>query len=117
MPNAVVATLDTLGDIVFHVGVGNLVLVRGNRLRVVGNRFIVDTLRHQNGYVYGIDTPHRVMFHVMPKQKLLQMEKGGKLTYEEKVEYYKTVNHKLYSQVNSDLMKEVITTFNGTFGE
>ncbi len=49
--------------------------------------------------------------------KLLQMEKGDKLTYEEKAEYYKTVNHKLYSQVNHDLMKEVIKTFNGTFGE
>ena len=61
-------------------------------------------------------TPRPILQVQSPKSGLT-WEKGGKLTYEEKVEYYKTVNHKLYSQVNSDLMKEVITTFNGTFGE
>ena len=46
--------------------------------------------------------------------KLMQIEKGEKLSREEKAEYYKTVNHKLYSAVNTDLMKQVIDMFDGT---
>ncbi|MBQ8394283.1 MAG: alpha/beta fold hydrolase [Clostridia bacterium] len=49
--------------------------------------------------------------------KLKQMEKGEKLSHEEKVEYYKTVDHTLYSAVNQDLMKQVIDMFDGTFHE
>ena len=46
--------------------------------------------------------------------KLMQIEKGEKLSRDEKAEYYKTVNHKLYSAVNTDLMKQVIDMFDGT---
>ena len=46
--------------------------------------------------------------------KLLKMKKGGKLSYEEKVEFYKTVDHRLYSAVNEDLLKQVITMFEKT---
>ncbi|MBR1975281.1 MAG: alpha/beta fold hydrolase [Clostridia bacterium] len=45
--------------------------------------------------------------------KLLEMEKGSALSYEEKVEFYKTVDHKLYSAVNEELMDQIIKMFDG----
>ena len=46
--------------------------------------------------------------------KLLEIEKGDKLTREEKVEFYKTVDHRLYSEVNVELFDLFIETFNKT---
>lgn len=46
--------------------------------------------------------------------KLLEMKKNEKLTEEEKIEYYKTINHKLYSEVNKELMDKIISMFNKT---
>ncbi len=43
--------------------------------------------------------------------KLLAMNKGSKLTHAEKAEYINTVNHKLYSSVNEELMAKIIETF------
>ncbi|MBE5754438.1 MAG: alpha/beta fold hydrolase [Clostridiales bacterium] len=43
--------------------------------------------------------------------KLLEMNKGTKLTTAEKAEYNATVNHKLYSSVNEELMVKIIDTF------
>ena len=43
--------------------------------------------------------------------KLLEMNKGSKLTTAEKAEYIATVNHKLYSSVNEELMCKIIDTF------
>lgn len=48
---------------------------------------------------------------VKSKLKLLEIEKGDKLTYEEKVDFYKTVDHNLYSQVNKELFDLIIKTF------
>ena len=49
--------------------------------------------------------------------RLLAIEKGGKLTRAEKVEFFKTVNHKLYSAVNEELLSKVVETFTGTLDE
>ena len=43
--------------------------------------------------------------------KLLAWQKGEELTYEEKVAFYKTVDHRLYSDVNSELMSLIFETF------
>ena len=49
--------------------------------------------------------------------KLLQIEKGDELTTQEKADFYQTVDHKLYSAVNEELMNKIIKTFDGTFCE
>ncbi len=46
--------------------------------------------------------------------KLLEIQKGSELTKEEKAEYYKTVDHELYSEVNYDLMEQIVALFDGT---
>lgn len=46
--------------------------------------------------------------------KLLEMKKDDKLSDEEKKEYYKTINHRLYSEVNKELMERIIMMFNRT---
>ena len=46
--------------------------------------------------------------------KLLEMKKKESLTDDEKREYYKSVNHSLYNEVNEDLMKEVIKLYEST---
>jgi len=43
--------------------------------------------------------------------KLLEIQKGDKLTDSEKAEYFKNVNHELYSAVNLPLMERVVDTF------
>ncbi len=43
---------------------------------------------------------------------LMEIQKGKPLTNKEKAEYYKTVDHKLYSEVNDELMKSIIDLFN-----
>ncbi len=43
--------------------------------------------------------------------KALEKNKGEALTYEEKAEFYKTVNHRLYSDVNPELIKLIFETF------
>ena len=44
--------------------------------------------------------------------KLLEIKKGSKLSYEEKQMFYKNVDHYKYSEVNEELMKLIIDTFN-----
>ncbi len=44
--------------------------------------------------------------------KLKAMQKGKPLTDEEKAEYYKTVDHELYSEVNEELMERIVDLFN-----
>ena len=48
---------------------------------------------------------------VESRLKKLQLEKGDKLTTEEKREFYKSVDHALYSEVNEELMEEIIDLF------
>ena len=48
---------------------------------------------------------------VASELKLLKMQKGSDLTDDEKREFYKTVNHNLYSQVNYPLMEQIVETF------
>lgn len=43
--------------------------------------------------------------------KALQAQKGEKLTDAEKAEFYKGVDHRLYSQVNEDLVRLIFETF------
>ena len=43
--------------------------------------------------------------------KLLKIQKGDSLTDEEKKEYYKTIDHYRYSEVNKDLMNQIIDLF------
>lgn len=49
---------------------------------------------------------------VSSELKLAEMKKGSKLTKEEISEFYKTVDHARYSEVNKDLMDLIIKTFN-----
>jgi len=44
--------------------------------------------------------------------KRLKFLKGADLTKEEKADYIKTVNHKLYSAVNEELMQKILEMFN-----
>ena len=46
--------------------------------------------------------------------KLREIEKGEELTREEKVEFYKTIDHRLYSEVNAELFDLIIKTFDKT---
>ena len=48
---------------------------------------------------------------VASELKYLEFSKGRELSYDEKVEFYKTVNHKLYSAVNEELMALIVETF------
>lgn len=48
---------------------------------------------------------------VASELKYLEITKGRTLSYEEKVEFYKTVNHELYSAVNEELMAQIVETF------
>ena len=41
----------------------------------------------------------------------LEKSKGEKLTYEEKVDYYKKVDDRLYSEINYELFDRIISTF------
>ena len=49
--------------------------------------------------------------------KLLEMQKGDKLSSSEIAEYYKTVNHELYSMVNQELMAQVVEMFDSTLNK
>ncbi len=51
---------------------------------------------------------------VKSELNLLEMQKGEKLTDEEKIEYYKTVDHALYSEVNEELMRMIVDMFDKT---
>lgn len=81
-------------------------------------------LRTENVYYYdgfGPQGDHNNIWHsveaavyqdvVKSKLKLLEIEKGEKLTYDEKAEFYKTIDHNLYSQVNKELFDFIIKTF------
>ncbi len=43
--------------------------------------------------------------------KLMELQRGRRLTDEEKIEYYKTVDHALYSEVNYELMERIVSLF------
>lgn len=43
--------------------------------------------------------------------KCFEIENGRKMTYEEQVAFYRTVDHRLYSEVNQELMTKIIATF------
>lgn len=53
------------------------------------------------------------------RKDILRLEqlKGKKLTYQEMVNYYKTVDHALYSEVNKELMDLILSTFNGALNK
>ncbi len=71
---------------------------------------------------FGLQGGHDTLWHsidaiayqkkVESQLEKLKIEKKRKLTNEEKAEFYKTVNHDLYSAVNEELMREIILTFN-----
>jgi len=52
---------------------------------------------------------------VAEKLKQLKKEKGEALSREELKVFCATVNHSLYSEVNEELMRQIIDTFNKTF--
>jgi alpha-beta hydrolase superfamily lysophospholipase len=56
--------------------------------------------------IYQMEIAHRL--------KHLEFEKGDALSYEEKCEFYKTVDHRLYSEVNAELMDQILEIFNKT---
>ena len=41
----------------------------------------------------------------------MEMEKGDKLTRDEKAAYYATINHSLYSEINPDLFAQILDMF------
>lgn len=43
--------------------------------------------------------------------KRYEIEQGRKMTYEERVAFYATVDHRLYSEVNAELMALILATF------
>lgn len=43
--------------------------------------------------------------------KALEKAKGSELTYREKTEFYSTVDHALYSEVNTELMQQIVKMF------
>lgn len=51
---------------------------------------------------------------VASELKLLELEKGKKLTHEELQEFYKKVDHQKYSEVNRELMDLIVETFDST---
>ena len=48
---------------------------------------------------------------VKEELKILEESLGRELTYNEKVEFYKTVDHRLYSDVNQELINLIFETF------
>ena len=44
--------------------------------------------------------------------KYLELKKKDKLTIDEKIKFYETVDHEKYSEVNKELMDEIIKMFN-----
>ena len=49
---------------------------------------------------------------IADRLKRMEIEKGDTLSYEEKCEFYKTVDHRLYSEVNHELMDKILELFN-----
>ena len=70
---------------------------------------------------YGLQGDHNNIWHsidsavyqsrVASGLKKLEMEKGEKLTDDEKKEYYASVDHGLYSQINRELFDLILQTF------
>ena len=71
---------------------------------------------------YGIHGDHNNIWHstdsaiyqmeIADRLKRMEIEKGDTLSYEEKCEFYKTVDHRLYSEVNHELMDKILELFN-----
>lgn len=68
----------------------------------------------QGGHESILNSVNALIYQSEVNGKLLKLKSdlGRKLTYEEQVEFYKTVNHDLYSEVNYELMDKIIETFN-----
>ena len=66
----------------------------------------VDIMHSNNAIIYRKE--------VASELKLLEMEKGKKLTHEELQEFYKKVDHQKYSEVNRELMDLIVETFDST---
>ena len=49
---------------------------------------------------------------VESERRLLEMQKGGKLSYEQEAEFTSTLDHDLYSAVNVELMQQILEMFN-----
>ncbi|MBO5224624.1 MAG: alpha/beta fold hydrolase [Clostridia bacterium] len=70
---------------------------------------------------FGVHGDHNNIWHsdrsalyqqeVASKLRLLRIQKGKDLTYDEKADFYKTVDHALYSEVNEELMDLIVSTF------
>ena len=70
---------------------------------------------------FGLQGDHNNIWHsidsavyqkrVESELKKLEIEKGGKLTDDEKKAYYQTVDHSLYSQINKELFELILSTF------
>lgn len=70
---------------------------------------------------YGVHGDHNNIWHskesalyqmeISSRLKLLEKQKGESLSYEEKCEFYKTVDHRLYSEVNPELMEKIVDLF------
>ena len=80
-------------------------------------------VRYYEGY--GLQGDHDNIWHsvrsavyqqeVESQLKKLQKEKGEKLTDDEKREFYKSVDHALYSEVNEELMQQIVAMFDQTY--
>ncbi len=72
----------------------------------------------------GINSGHDSIWHseksllykmqVESELKLLQIKYGRELSEQEKIEFFKTVDNALYSEVNTDLLDQIIEMFNET---
>ncbi len=84
----------------------------------------LDKLTNPNVKVYygtGMQGSHTGIWHsteaeeyvreVNAQLEELQKQKGGKLTNAEKAEFYKSVDHRLYSDVNKELLEQIFATF------
>ncbi len=73
----------------------------------------------------GINGKHTSILHsidcllyrqeVKSDMKLLEYKKGEKLSYEDKQEFYKTIDNYLYNDINYDLFNKILDLFNSTF--
>ena len=71
---------------------------------------------------YGVHGDHNDIWHskqsvlyrmeIADRLRHMEIEKGGALTYKERCEFYKTVDHRLYSEINYELMDKILELFN-----
>ncbi|MBR2988203.1 MAG: alpha/beta fold hydrolase [Clostridia bacterium] len=70
----------------------------------------------QGGHESILNSINAIVYQNKVKSNLqkLKMENGGKLTRQQEIEFFQSVNHQLYSEVNCELMDKIIATFNST---